>query len=159
MNGEVKIHSYSRSIAEYERLTGVLRGINDRELVPCEIERVEGRGNEIFLKFKQIDDRTAAGKIVGEYLFVEETKRTQLPKGKYFDDDILDCTVIDEQGNTLGVVYDVVQYPASKVYEVKTDRGIVSMPAVEAFIRSVDIEKKKIIVRPPEGLFDGRMME
>ena len=67
--------------------------------------------------------------------------------------------MIDEQGNTLGVVYDVVQYPASKVYEVKTDRGIVSMPAVEAFIRSVDIEKKKIIVRPPEGLFDGRMME
>jgi 16S rRNA processing protein RimM len=159
VKGEVKILSYSREIGEYEKISDLLRGKDDRNVVLCEIEKVEGRGNDIFLKFKGCDDRTDAEKIVGEYLFVEEQKRKRLPKGKYFDDEILDCTIVSEKGKVLGVVHDVVQYPTYKVYEVKTPRGIVIVPVVDEFIRSVDIIKKEIVVRPPEGLFDGTMAE
>lgn len=159
VKGELKIFSYSRGLDDYQNIPALLRGKNDQHVVACIIESVKMRGEELFVKLKEIDDRTAAERIVGEYLFTDEQHRQHLPEGKFFDDDLLDCDVVDEQGNMLGVIHDVVRYPAQKVYEVKTKERIVLLPAVAEFILSVDLEKKKIIVRPPEGLFEGTMLE
>ncbi len=159
IRGEVKIFSYSRSAPEYEKIFAMFRGRDDRHVVPCEIERVTTRGEEIYLKLKMIDDRTAAEQIAGEYLFVEEQHRKQLPSGKFFDDDLLGCVVRNEDGKELGTVHDVVQYPAHKVYEVKTKSGFIMVPVVDEIVLSVNIEKREIVVRPPEGLFEGTMLE
>lgn len=159
VKGELKIFSYSRGIDEYGNITNLLRGRNDQHVVPCEIESVKSRGDEVFIKLKGVDDRAKAEVIVGEYLFVEEQQRKQLPEGKFFDDDLLDCSVVTEQGKQLGVVHDVVRYPAQKVYEVKTQQGIVLVPAVGEIVLSVDLARRTIVVRPPEGLFDGVMLE
>lgn len=159
VKGEMKILSYSRNADEYGDISGLFRGQNDRDVVPCRIENVKSRGNDIFLKLKDIDDPVQAKKIIGEYLFVEEDQRKKLPQGKYFDDELLDCIVVNEQGRKLGVVHDVVEYPAHKVVEVKTADGMVIVPMVDEIILSIDVKKKEIVVRPPEGLFDGSALE
>jgi 16S rRNA processing protein RimM len=159
VKGEVKIFSYARSSDEYRNLQPLFRGKTEQDAVVCIIENVTMRGNDIYVKMEGIDDRTAAEGVIGQYVFVEEKHRKKLPPGKFFDDDILDCTIVSEEGKKFGTVYDVIQYPAHKVYVVTTKRGYVMMPAVAEIIRSVDIEKKEIVVRPPEGLFDGTMLE
>lgn len=158
LRGEMKIESFARSMEEFEQLQNVVMGINDRSVVPCEIESVKMRGNEIYLKLRGFDDKTAADSVRGQYLFVEESLRKTLPKEKFYIDELIGCTVKSEAGRTYGTIGSVDAYPAQMIYTVKTKRGPVMLPAVKEFIVNVDVEKKEIIVRPPAGLFDGDML-
>jgi 16S rRNA processing protein RimM len=158
VRGEMKIESFARTMDEFERLENVLRGTDEHTVVPCEIESVKMRGDDIYLKLRGIDDKTAADLIRGQYLFVEESLRKTLPKEKFFIDELIGCTVVSEGGKTYGTISSVDAYPAQMVYTVRTKQGTVMLPAVREFIVSVDVEKKCIIVRPPEGLFHGEML-
>ncbi len=158
LRGEVKIESYTRTAEEFEVLKNILRGINERNVVSCEIESVKMRGDEIYLKLRGVDDKTAADLIRGQYLFVEESLRKKLPREKFFIDELIGCEVVNEEGKIFGTVHSVEAYPAQMVYTVRTKQGNVLLPAVKEFVLNVDVEKKKIVVRPPEGLFDGEML-
>ncbi len=154
----MKIESFARTMDDFERLTNLLRGQDENSVIPCEIESVKMRGDEIYLKLRGIDDKTAADLIRGQYLFVEESLRKELPKEKFFIDELIGCTVVSEGGKIYGTVSSVEAYPAQMIYTVRTKQGFVMLPAVPEFIVNVDVENKKIIVRPPVGLFHGEML-
>ncbi|MEI7905871.1 MAG: ribosome maturation factor RimM [Bacteroidota bacterium] len=158
VRGEMKIESFARTMDDFERLTNLLRGQDENSVIPCEIESVKMRGDEIYLKLRGIDDKTAADLIRGQYLFVEESLRKELPKEKFFIDELIGCTVVSEGGKIYGTVSSVEAYPAQMIYTVRTKQGFVMLPAVPEFIVNVDVENKKIIVRPPVGLFHGEML-
>lgn len=158
VRGEMKIESFARTPEEFEQLQNVLRGSGEQDAVPCEIESVKLRGDEIYLKLRGIDDKTAADPIRGQYLFVEESLRKTLPKEKFYIDELIGCTVKNESGRIYGTIGSVDAYPAQMVYTVRTKKGPVLLPAVREFIVDVDVEKKEVIVRPPAGLFDGDML-
>ena len=140
-----------------------------KNLVPCwrgraktklsrgTIEKVSPRGNDIYIKFQDVNDRNASEALVGHFLFVEETARKRLAPGEFFVDDIIGMSVCDSQKKMLGVVRDVVRYPAQDVYIVKTGRGEVMVPAVRNIVRDVDSKNRTITIDPPEGLFDGHI--
>ena len=158
VRGEMKIESFARSAEEFETLNKIFRGSNEKEVVLCEIESVKMRGDEIYLKIRGIDDKTAADPIRGQYLFVEESLKKKLPKEKFFIDELIGCSIKSETGKIFGTVSSVDAYPAQMVYTVRTKTGNVLLPAVPEFIVNVDVEKKEIIVIPPEGLFEGEML-
>lgn len=158
IRGEVKIFSYVRTADEFENLKNIFCGEDETNAVPCKIASVKVRGNDIYLKLAEYADRTAAESLRGKFLFVEEKHRKQLPPGKFFVDDIIGCTVVNEDGNTLGVVASVNALPLQTIYTVRTEKGDVMMPTAKEFILSVNVEKKEIIVRLPEGLFSGEML-
>ncbi|MGA9406847.1 MAG: ribosome maturation factor RimM [Bacteroidota bacterium] len=155
VKGEVKIHSYARSLDEFEPLTSVLVGKSENKVVEKKIEKVSPRGNDIYIKFYDVDDRNASEALVGHFLFVEETARKRLAPGEFFVDDIIGMSVLDSRKKVLGVVKDVVRYPAQDVYIVKAGEDEVMVPAVRNIVRAVDAKNRTITIAPPEGLFDG----
>ncbi len=157
VKGEVKVHSYSRSYDEFEKLDSVLAGKSEDKAVERKIEKVSPRGNDIYIKFQDVNDRNASEALVGHFLFVEETARKRLAPGEFFVDDIIGMSVCDSRKKMLGVVRDVVRYPAQDVYLVKTGRSEVMVPAVRDIICDVDVKNRTIMIDPPEGLFDGHM--
>ncbi len=155
VKGEVKIHSYARSLDEFEQLTSVLVGKSENKVVEKKIEKVSPRGNDIYIKFYDVNDRNASETLVGHFLFVEETARKRLAPGEFFVDDIIGMSVFDSGKRLLGVVKDVVRYPAQDVYIVKAGEDEVMVPAVRDIVRVVDAKNRTITIAPPEGLFDG----
>jgi len=156
VKGEVKVHSYSRSLVEFEELRSVLVGKKEEGAVRKEIEKVVARGNDIYVKFRDISDRNASELLVGHFLFVEKAQRKRLATGEYFVDDFLGLEVRDKENKRLGVVKDVLNYPAHDVYVVQTVGANVMVPAVKEIIRSVDLKHRTMIIDPPEGLFEGK---
>ena len=156
VKGEVKVHSYSRTYDEFEKLGSVLAGKSEDKVVERKIEKILRRGNEIYVKFLDVNDRNASEALVGHFLFVEETARKRLSPGEFFVDDIIGLSVCDSEKRILGIVGDVIRYPAQDIYVVKTGRGEVMVPAVRDIVRAVDVENRTITIDPPEGLFDGR---
>ena len=154
VKGEVKIHSYSRSLEEFEELESALVGKSEKSVVGMTIEHVTARGNDIYIKFQDVSDRNASELLIGHFLFVEETKRKRLEPGEFFVDDVIGVTVFDLHKKRLGVLIDVVQYAAQDMYIVKTGGGDVMVPAVRSIVREVDVKRRTMIIDPPEGLFD-----
>ena len=67
------------------------------------------------------------------------------------------CRVMGVDGTDYGMVEEILFYPANDVYRVVSKRfGEVLFPVVDRFVSVVDIEKKKIIIDPPAGLFEEK---
>ena len=74
-----------------------------------------------------------------------------LPRGAYFIQDILGASVVDETGNEIGRLTDVLERPASNIYVVRGETEHL-IPAVPEFILSTDAEKGVITVHLIEGM-------
>ena len=68
-----------------------------------------------------------------------------LPEGEYYAFELVGLRVEEEGGRFLGMVADVVDYPANDVLELDTGTFL---PLVEACVRSVDLEGGRIVVAP-----------
>ena len=75
--------------------------------------------------------------------------------------DITGCEVIDEAGQKIGVLIDVLPSKANDVWVIRTDTvksGELLLPALKDVVKKVDIAAKKITVSIPAGLkevFEG----
>ena len=96
-----------------------------------------------------VNDATAAEAYAGATLYADRD-RIELDPGEYLDVDLVGCVVRSAEGREYGPVQRVEHYPASDMLVV----GGRMVPMVHAFIRSIDIEKKEIVVEIPGGLLD-----
>lgn len=82
--------------------------------------------------------------------------RNDLPlnEGDHFIEDLIGLPVIDaESGNKYGTLSGVINTGASDIYEIETENGMRMMPAVDEFVKEIDLEKG-IFITPIEGMFD-----
>lgn len=153
LKGEVKIYSYSDSSRRFEELTRLIAG-EDREL---QIENVRYQKNMAIVKFRGIDDRSAAEALKEQEVFITEDDLKELPEDTFYVRDLIGCAVLEyESGQEIGTVSDVIQNTAQDIYQVALKKGGHGLiPAVEQFIRSVDVDKKEIRVSLIPGLIDS----
>jgi 16S rRNA processing protein RimM len=83
----------------------------------------------------------------GAELTVPRGSLPELPaeEGEFYVFELVGLRVEQEDGRLLGTVREVLQYPANDVLEL--DSGL-SLPLVEACVRSVDVEGERIVVAP-----------
>ena len=81
----------------------------------------------------------------GAVLAVPRESLPPLGEDEYYAFQLVGLAVEEEGGRFLGHVADVVDYPANDVLEL--DSGL-SLPLVEACVRSVDVEGGRIVVAP-----------
>jgi len=106
------------------------------------------------LKFAGINSPEEAARLTNRHLAVTADQLVKLPKGTYYVFDLIGCEVFDETGVRIGEVVDVEQYPANDAYVIRTDNNEeVLFPAVLEFVKEIDAEHRKIIVRNA-GLFE-----
>jgi 16S rRNA processing protein RimM len=154
VRGELIVTPLTDQPARFRKISAVFVGPDDEFVERYDVDRtaVEHRG--VRLSLKGIDDRTAAERVVGNYLFVEPEQRIKLPKGRYFVHDLIGLSVVDEQGGTIGTVKDVLKFPAQDVYLVDRSGRQVMIPAVKEFIRSIDIRSRTMTVRLIDGMIE-----
>jgi 16S rRNA processing protein RimM len=95
-----------------------------------------GGGNRPVIKLDRPAER-------GATLAVPREKLPELGEDEYYAFQLVGLAVEEEGGRFLGRVADVVDYPANDVLEL--DSGM-SLPLVEACVRSVDVEGGRIVI-------------
>jgi 16S rRNA processing protein RimM len=108
----------------------------------------------ILVRFDGVDDRSTAEAMRGTSFTIPASERRELDDGEYWPDDLVGCTVVDGSGETLGVVESVVFGAAQDRLAVRTDRGLVEVPLVDALVPTIDLEARTVVATPPPGLFD-----
>ena len=79
----------------------------------------------------------------GAELAVERAELPNLESDEFYVFELVGLSVEQEDGRVLGQVREVLEYPANDVLEL--DSGV-SLPLVEACVRSVDLEGGRIVI-------------
>lgn len=154
IKGYLKVRLFSEDPKRLASLKRVYIGSSPETSTPGTIDDVLIQHNGIMLKLAEVPDRTAAERMAGNFLFVEETETIHLPKGSYFIHELIGCTVQSADGKELGILADVQQYPAQDIWSIAYEGKTVMIPAVKEFIKSVDIGQRVIVVQHVEGFFE-----
>jgi 16S rRNA processing protein RimM len=111
------------------------------------------RANEaILMKLHSVDDRDRADELRGAEICVKRGAFPPLEEGEFYACDVKGARVEEAGGTELGVVLDMIEYPASVVLLVQSPTGPWELPLSDTYISSVDVEKGVVLVLSTEGL-------
>ena len=155
VRGEVKVYPTTDNPERSLDLKQVLLDTG-KEQIPMEISKVRFFKQFVIVKFKGIDNINDIERYKGKDLLVTRENAVPLEEGEYFIADLIDLDVVDEDGNKLGILYDVMQTGANDVYVVKNQENgkEILLPGIEECILDINLEEKKITVHLMEGLVD-----
>ena len=108
------------------------------------------------VRLKDIDTRTQAEGLIGLGIYTPDTRRAPLEADEYFVEDLIGLQAVTESGKDLGRIVQVIEQPASDIYE--TDRDVL-IPAVKAFVALIDLPGRRLIVRDIAGLLPEEQEE
>ena len=99
-----------------------------------------------------INDMDAAAAMKNTTLYAAR-EDFDLEEGDYFIVDLIGLHVVDvDNGTKYGTIKDVINRGSSDIYVIKTEGGERMMPAVEEFVKNVDIDGGAVYIKPIAGL-------
>lgn len=118
-----------------------------------ELEAVKPAPGALLVKFLGVDDREGAGHLAGKELLVDAGEQGEPPEGSFWEHDLLDLTVVTEEGRCLGEVTEVLETGSNDVLVVQGEEECL-IPMTREVVRSVDLEAGTITVRLLPGLLE-----
>ena len=130
-----------------------------RELVigedrrPMTLSSVRPHAKGMLVKFNGVETPEAAGQFRNQWVYVKATDVPDLPEGKLYQHELFGFHVIDENGDSLGELIEILETGANNVYVVRDDKGKeLLLPAIPSVILELDEERRVMRVHLLEGL-------
>ena len=101
-----------------------------------------------------IDTMDAAERMAGLELRIPAEQLSQLPAGTFYHHDLVGCRVETVSGTAVGVVAGVEGTQGSSRLVVTGAAGEILIPLAGGICTAIDVDAKRIVIDPPEGLLD-----
>lgn len=151
IKGEIRVLPSTEDINRFKLLREVYVQ-KKGEFETFEIETVRFHKQFVLLKFKGIDTMTDAEKLKNTEIKIPKEMAIPCEKDEYYIGDLYGINVIEENGENLGTLEDIIFTGANDVYVVKKDDSEILIPAIKQCILNVDIKEKIMKVKLLEGL-------
>jgi 16S rRNA processing protein RimM len=103
--------------------------------------------------FTGVTDRSAAESLVKAILWVDQDPAEPAEPDAWYDHQLVGLDVVRD-GSTVGVIDRLEHLPAQDLLVVRVGDREVLVPFVRAIVPEVDVEARRVVVTPPEGLFE-----
>ena len=139
---------------------GRLRELAECHLVPPPagerrtVEAVWCQGEAPVVKLEGSESIADAEALVGRFVAIPGAAVRPLPPDHFYAFDLIGCAVETPDGAPVGVVDDVRSGPAHDWWVVRAGARERLVPAVLAIVERVDLARRRVVIRPPEGLLD-----
>ncbi|QBY01546.1 ribosome maturation factor RimM [Rhodophyticola sp. CCM32] len=109
------------------------------------------------VRLSGVTGKEQADALRGTRLYAPRTALPALPDDEFYHTDLIGLTVIDTGGQEHGKVHAVHNHGASDLLELRSKGagGTVLVPFTADIVPTVDLASGRIIIDPPEGLFDA----
>jgi len=154
VHGEMKVIPLTSDISRFDYLK-IVWVEKDGKLTEHFVKKIRYHKKFVLITLSGIDTVEKALEYKNCYINVNRKYARLLDEDEYFIVDLLDCQVYQDDV-LLGKVTDVLQTGGNDVYVVSGEKyGEILIPAIISVVLDVDIEKKRISVKLPEGLVDN----
>lgn len=107
------------------------------------------------LGFEGVDSIDDADALAGLELRIPAERLAELPDGTYYRHDLVDCRVETVDGAAVGTVTAVEGSMDASRLVIAGAAGEVLVPLASAICRTIDVDAKRIVIDPPEGLIEA----
>ena len=118
----------------------------------------QSRGGQAIFHFEGSDSISDAEKLVGLEVQIPLAERIELPRARYYLDDLIGCRVQAVDASPVGVVADVLStgegVAGTPILVLDSPRGELLIPLAQEICIEIDVRSKRIVIVPPEGLLD-----
>ena len=121
---------------------------------PIRVRESRPQGGRWIVGFEGVVSIDDAEALRGGELVIDDSRLGPLEAGQYYMHDLVGCAVETVRGDRVGTVTRVDRKVGVPLLAVATSRGEALVPFVETICRTVDLERRRIVIDPPEGLLE-----
>lgn len=114
-----------------------------------EVESARFQGQKLILKLAGISRPEEVSKVCNYQVCVGSDELVELDDGEYYHFELEGLDVLDEAGEPVGTLVQVLDNPAHEIYLIDTPGGELMVPAVDAYVLGVDLEAGTVTIRRP----------
>ena len=151
LHGAVKLTPLSRYFEDYINYKHFMMGRSRSDLEEIILDEIMGFGKKRIFKFNGFNSVNDAKNIKGKTLYKKVSKDEKI---NLVSEDILGWDIIDNLGEKVGTLINVMWLPNNDVYIIKNGDKEYLIPVIEEIIKKVDYDKKEININPIDGLID-----
>lgn len=120
---------------------------------PETIRSLRWHGRSMLMAFDAYQTPESAGDLRNLLVYVRADDRPPLPEGEYYHHQLMGMRVVDESGELLGHLTQIMDTGANDVFVVRPQTGPeILLPAIESVILDIDLEKGEMRVHLLPGL-------
>lgn len=142
--GEFKVFPLTDDIRRFRKLRYII--IKDKEY---KVSFVKLQAERAILKVEGIESEEDVERIKSLDVQVRKEDAVKKKKDEYFIEELRGMEVFDEEGNSLGIIYDVIQTGSNDVYWIKDGKELL-IPALKTIIKDVNIDENKMTIVSPK---------
>ena len=151
--GEVAAELHTDFPERFEQRRNILALAADGTRRHLELEEFWPHKGQLVLKFAGVDSISDAELLVGCELQIPARDRAQVEAGTAYVSDLVGCTVWDSD-REIGRVKDVQFGAGEAPLLIVTGGKEFEIPYAEAYLKSVDVDRKEIRMLLPEGMLE-----
>jgi len=154
IGGEVRLHVgrvHEETVPSLRRVRLAGDHAPDSEF---RIETIRPHQDVFLVKFEEIADRTEAESLRGLEVRARRKDLESAGANRLFPEDLIGLDVVTVDGDRVGELEEILEYPASDMYRVRGENGEHLIPAVPEIVVEIDPEGGRIVIAPPDGLLD-----
>ncbi len=122
---------------------------------PARIRAARRQGNDvILLSLAGYDTPEAARVLMGRLIALPRAQAVPAPPGHAYPWQLAGCRVELEDGRVVGELRGIEPSPAHDLWVVRGPEREHLIPAVPEIVLEVDLDAKRVVIRPPEGLLE-----
>jgi len=154
IKGQVRVLPYSGESTSITSLRTVLLRAPGGPYDSYEIAGAVEHKKHVLVTLKGFDNINQVLSLSGREVYVRRDQFPELPEDEFYWCDLLGLDVQTEDGETLGELVDIFETGSNDVYVVKAGDREILIPATDEVVLAVNLDDKKMIIRPPDGLLD-----
>ena len=154
LRGEVVAELLTDFPERFEGLEEVMAVFENGDRRELKIERFFFQKDRIVLKFAGVDSIETAESLRDTEVCISEAEAVELEEDEYFDWELEGCEVETVEGEKIGTVREVLRTGGTEVLIIDGAERELMIPFAESICTEVDVEGKRVIVDPPEGLLE-----
>jgi 16S rRNA processing protein RimM len=139
-----------------ERIRANTRVFIGEKYEPHTVARVRVHGKGLLIAFRGFDTPETVGRFRNMNVYVKAADRPALAEGEYYHHQLLGINVVDEAGQPLGILTDILYTGANDVFIVTDAKGKeLLLPVIDDVIINVDLDTQIMRVHLLPGLVEG----
>ncbi len=119
---------------------------------PVTIESTEWHKGKAIIKLNTIDSIEDAQRLRGQLIEIHHSQVYPLPEGQYYHFQLIGLEVWTTQGELLGNITEILTAASNDTYVVSGAKREILIPAIEDVVKSIDLDKGRIVIEAMEGL-------
>ncbi len=151
VHGEVAVMPLTEVAERFDPGSRVV--LDDDPARVLEVDAVRPHRDRLLVTFHGVEDRTAAERLAGRYVFVGAEESPELPEDAFWPHQLVGAEVLTDTGDRLGTLAEVVHTDANDIWVARAEDGSETLvPALKDVVVAVDTAAGRVVVREIPGL-------